>query len=46
MECTRLMRAYGTGAIKIGGQRMEHLFDMSLRAHPQLEGKDRDLEKQ
>jgi hypothetical protein len=35
-----------TRAIKFGGQHMEHPFDMSLRAYPQSEGKDWDLEKQ
>jgi hypothetical protein len=38
------MRAY-VGAIKFGGH-MDHPFDMSLRAYPQSEGIDQDLEKQ
>ena len=40
-----LMRAYGLRTIRFGGH-IHHPFNMSLRARPQSEGKDQDLEKQ
>jgi len=43
MGCMHLMRAYR--GHQFGGH-MDHLFDISLKAYPQSEGKDQNLEKQ